>query len=160
MDSRPTPHRLIARAALALLLGASGSAFAIDLLSPQQDPAAFGIVSITGDQTIRMNVVCFQHTVLGSAPDPCSGMLMFHDMAGNTLAAQVVRMAPGEAASLDFTFRAGGLSGIDPCWIPDPTSGRALPTVEVFDSGSGKVALHVNPVTPRVSTIANGARSR
>ena len=160
MDSRHTPQRRFAPALALLLLGASGIASAIDILSPQQDPPAFGIVSITADQTIRMNIVCFGHPVLGSPADPCAGEIMFHDMAGNTLARQVVRMAPGQAASLDFSFRVGSLAGIDPCWIPDPSSGRALPTVEVFDSFSGKVALHVNPVTPRVSTIANGARGR
>jgi hypothetical protein len=98
-------------------------------------------VSITADQTIRMNVVCFEHPVLGSAPDPCAGELMFHDMDGNTLARQVIRLAPGQAAYLEFGFRVGGLSGINPCWIPDPTSGRALPSVEVIDAASGKVAL-------------------
>jgi hypothetical protein len=88
---------------------------------------------------------------------------MFHDITGNIVASQTVKLAPGQAASLDFTFgraSVGPLVGIDPCWIPDPTSGRALPTAEVFDTASGRVALHVNPMTPRVSLIENGARGK
>jgi hypothetical protein len=89
---------------------------------------------------------------------------MFHDMAGNVVARQVVRLRPGGAALLDFSLgpRTGPatLVGIDPCWIPDPSSGRALPTVEVFDSASGRVARHVNPLTPRITFIDGGLRAR
>ena len=169
MHSRHTQRPRFAPALLMFLLsaGATGIAFATIPPEPiranaQEDGPAFGIVSITPDQSIRLNVVCWAHDVLDSPPDPCAGDLMFHDMAGNIVARQPVRLAPGQAASLDFSYgaRVGGLSGIDPCWIPDPTSGRALPTVEVFDTFSGKVAQHVNPVTPRISLIANGARGR
>ena len=148
-------------AAGALALGTmSGSASAFN---PQPDPPGFGIVSINPDQTIRLNVVCWEHEVNGVPPGPCHGELMFHDITGNIVARQFVKLAPGQAASLDFTFgRAspGVLVGIDPCWIPDPTSGRALPTAEVFDTASGRVALHVNPMTPRVSFIEDNARGR
>jgi hypothetical protein len=161
MDTRHPSQRRFAPVLLVLLLGTAGIASAaFDILSPQQDPPAFGIVSIAPDQTLRMNVVCFEHPVLGSPASPCSGELMFHDMAGNVLARTIIYLRPGEATSLDYSFREGRLAGIDPCWIPDPTSGRALPTVEVIDSASGKVSLHVNPVTPRVSAIANGGRGR
>jgi hypothetical protein len=132
--------------------------------NPQPDPPAFGIVSINPDQTIRLNVVCWEHDVDGVPPGPCHGELMFHDITGNIVARQLIRLAPGQAAFLDFTFGRGTSPGIlvgaDPCWIPDPTSGRALPTAEVFDTASGRVALHVNPMTPRVSFIENDARGR
>jgi hypothetical protein len=144
----------------ALFGGMSGTANAFN---PQPDPPGFGIVSINPDQTIRLNVVCWEHDINGLPPGPCKGELMFHDMAGNIVARQAVRLAPGEAAFLDFTMgraSTGVLVGIDPCWIPDPTSGRALPTAEVFDSASGRVALHVNPLTPRVSIIENNAHGR
>ncbi len=146
----------------AVMLGVqSGPAAAFN---PQPDPPAFGIVSINFDQTIRLNVVCWEHVVDGVPPGPCHGDLMFHDMAGNIVAMQTVKLAPGQAAFLDFTpvrgAGSGNLVGIDPCWIPDPTSGRALPTTEVFDTQSGRIALHVNPLTPRVSIIENNARGR
>lgn len=149
-------------AAGALVLGAmSGTAIAFD---PQPDPPAFGIVSINPDQTIRLNVVCWAHEVDDVPPGPCRGELMFHDMAGNTVARQSVRLAPGQAAFLDFTLGVrtspSDLVGIDPCWIPDQHSGRGLPTVEVFDTLSGKIALHVNPLTPRISMVKVDARGR
>ncbi len=149
-------------AAGAVVFGAmSGIANAFN---PQPDPPGFGIVSINPDQTIRLNVVCWEHVVNGIPPGPCHGDLMFHDMAGNIVAMQTVKLAPGQAAFLDFTPVRGAdssnLLGIDPCWIPDPTSGRALPTTEVYDTQSGRVALHVNPLTPRVSIIENDARGR
>jgi len=146
----------------AAALGAmSGTATAFN---PQPEPPGFGIVSINPDQTIRFNVVCWEHVVDGVPPGPCQGEMMFHDMTGNIVARQSVRLAPGEATFLDFTFgertSLGNLVGINPCWIPDPTSGRALPTAEVFDTMSGRVALHVNPLTPRISLISIGARER
>jgi hypothetical protein len=149
-------------AAGAVVLAAlSGTATAFN---PQPDPPAFGIVSINPDQTIRLNVVCWEHPVDGVPPGPCRGDLMFHDMAGNVVAIRSVQLAPGHAASLDFTLGArssvANLVGLDPCWIPDPTSGRALPTAEVFDTVTGRTALHVNPLTPRISIITNDARAR
>lgn len=152
----------IVLAAGAVVLGAmAGTAGAFN---PQPDPPAFGIVSINPDQTIRLNVVCWAHHVDDVPPGPCRGELMFHDMAGNTVARQSVRLAPGQAAFLDFTpgVRAspGDLVGIDPCWIPGPNSGRALPTVEVFDTLSGRIAAHVNPLTPRISIIKIDAHDR
>jgi hypothetical protein len=143
-----------------VLCATSGTASAFN---PQPDPPGFGIVSINPDQTIRLNVVCWEHNVDGVPSGPCRGELMFHDMTGNIVARQTVSLAPGQAAFLDFAFGGtspGVLAGIDPCWIPDPTSGRALPTAEVFDTASGKVALHVNPLTPRISLIGNVVRDR
>ncbi len=154
-------HKLAAACALVVAAATGGPAVAFN---PQPDPPAFGIVSINPDQTIRLNVVCWEHVVEGLSPSSCSGELMFHDTAGNIVARQIVRLPPGGAALLDFSLgpRTGPalLVGIDPCWIPDPTSGRALPTVEVFDTQSGRVARHVNPLTPRISIVGNQARDR
>jgi len=153
--------RTIAAAAAVSLVVATGSAFAFN---PMPEPPAFGIVSINADQTIRLNVVCWEHEVAGMPPSPCSGELMFHDTEGNIVARQIVRLRPGGATLLDFSVGARTspalLVGIDPCWIPDPSSGRALPTVEVFDSASGRVARHVNPLTPRITFVDGGIRAR
>lgn len=152
----------VALAAGALALGAIAVTAAT--FNPQPDPPGFGIVSINPDQTLRLNVVCWEHDVDGVPPGPCHGEMMFHDMAGNVLARQTVKLGPGQATNFDFEYGGkpglGILVGIDPCWIPDPGSGRALPTAEVFDTRSGRILLHVNPVTPRISFIAGGARER
>ena len=140
----------------------AGNALAVSPPEPvRTDPPGFGIVSINPDQTIRLNVVCWEHVVNGVPPGPCSGDMMFHDMAGNVVAIQTVKLLPGHGAVLDFGYgrsAPGSLVGLEPCWIPDPTSGRALPTVEVFDTVTGRTALHVNPLTPRVSIVSNGGR--
>jgi len=153
--------RTIAAAAAVTLGALTSTAHAVN---PIPEPPGFGIVSVNADQTIRLNVVCWEHDVGGQPPSPCSGELMFHDMAGNIVARQLVRLRPGGATVLDFALgprtAPATLVGIDPCWIPDPFSGRALPTVEVFDTASGRVARHVNPVTPRITFIDDGVRGR
>ena len=80
-----------------IMLGVmSGPAVAFN---PQPDPPGFGIVSINPDQTIRLNVVCWQHPVDGIPPGPCSGELIFHDMAGNDVARQTSRWAGNQRPS-------------------------------------------------------------
>jgi hypothetical protein len=142
-------------AAGALVVGAAWTSLAA--FDPQPDPPAFGIISITPDQTIRLNAVCSEHGVNGVPPAPCRAELMLHDAAGNVLVSQIVRLKPGQATFLDYTV---GLRttpservGIQPCVLPDPQRGRVLPTVEVFDSATGQTALLVNPVTPRLSFV-------
>jgi hypothetical protein len=153
--------RTIAAAAAVTLGAMAAPAYAFN---PQPEPPGFGIVSVNPDQTIRLNVVCWEHDVAGLPPTPCSGELMFHDMAGNIVARQIVRLRPGGATVLDYSpgprTSPATLVGIDPCWIPDPLSGRALPTVEVFDTASGRVARHVNPLTPRITFIDGDLRAR
>lgn len=131
---------------------------------PQPDPPAFGVVSITPDQTIRLNAVCSEHGVKGTPPDPCRAELMFHDAAGNVLASKIVRLRPGQSTSLDYTIgvRTDALqrAGIVPCVLPDPEHGRVLPTTEVFDNTNGQTVLVVNPVTPRLSLIAGQVEAR
>jgi hypothetical protein len=153
--------RTIAAAAAVSLGALAVPAYAFN---PIPEPPAFGVVSVNPDQTIRLNLVCWEHEAAGQAPTPCKGELMFHDMAGNIVARQIVWLRPGGATVLDYSLgprtSPATLVGIDPCWIPDPTSGRALPTVEVFDSASGRVARHVNPLTPRITFIEGNLRAR
>ena len=49
------------------------------------DPPGFGPISVKGTQVVRLNVVCFDHTVGYDAPAPCRGEVMFHDAAGKEL---------------------------------------------------------------------------
>ena len=128
------------------------------------DPPAFGIVSITPDETIRIHVVCWAHEVRGVPPGPCDGELIFHDMAGNDLASRTVRLEPGESTFLETAIGVRNSPaqrvGIDPCWLPGPGSGRALPTVEVFETLTGRTAFVTNPVAARISSIKDEAMRR
>ncbi|MDQ2734003.1 MAG: hypothetical protein M3Y55_03215 [Pseudomonadota bacterium] len=150
-------HKQSIRVVALALSALTGAAHAFN---PMSEPPGFGIVSVNADQTIRLNVVCWEHDVDGVPPRPCDGELMFHDMAGNVVARQIVRLRPGGAAYLDYSVgprtSPAALVGINPCWIPAPTSGRSLPTAEVFDSASGRVAAHVNPSTPNITLIGGG----
>ena len=51
-------------AAGALVVGAAWTTLVA--FDPQPDPPAFGVISITPDQTIRLNAVCSAHGVKGS----------------------------------------------------------------------------------------------
>lgn len=121
------------------------------------NPPTFGIVNIVSSQAVRLNVVCSQHGVNGLPPDPCRGTLMFHDAAGNDLQTQEYFLRPGHSMSLVQGFTPGDVAGIhtiiNPCVIPAPNSrGRAIPSVEVFDTVSGKTEVYVSPI-PRLSEI-------
>ena len=154
---RSAVFRKNALLAVAAALVAGGAWTTLVAFDPQPDPPAFGVISITPDQTIRLNAVCSAHGVKGEPAAPCLVELMFHDAAGNVLVSQAVRLRPGQAASLDYsTVRTAGFDrvGIVPCIQPDPARGRVLPTAEVFDSVTGQTAFVVNPVTPRLSFVA------
>jgi hypothetical protein len=142
-------------AAGALIVGAAWTT--LSAFDPQPDPPAFGVVSITPDQTIRLNAVCSEHGVNGFPAAPCKAELMLHDAAGNVLVSQIVKLRPGQTTFLDYTvgLRTTPLDrvGIVPCVLPDPQRGRILPTVEVFDSATGQTAFLAAPVTPRLSFV-------
>jgi hypothetical protein len=128
--------------------------------NPQPDPPAFGLVTIVEGQGIRVNVVCSEHGVGRFPPDPCFGDLMFHDIAGNTLATTEVKLMPGQATSLllPAVRDAAGPIGIDPCWIPAAGSrGHAIPSAEVFNLETGRTMLFLNPASTRLSDFAADA---
>lgn len=125
--------------------------------NPQPDPPGFGLVTLVSGQGIRVNVVCSEHGVRQTPPDPCRGDLMIHNMAGDVLATQRVFLRPGQATSLAFDIprEVGGPVGIDPCWVPNALNqGHAIPSAEVFDTESGRTQLFLNPAVARLSQLA------
>lgn len=119
---------------------------------PQPDPPAFAMATLRGDQTMRMNVFCFEHSINGLPQQSCRGAVMFHDAAGNVLRRGVYDLAPGQSRSFTFnpsTPRPGALIGIVPCIVPDG-GGRAVPNIEVTN-GAGDVLLLINPAVARMS---------
>jgi hypothetical protein len=144
-------------AAFALVFGWN----AVRAFNPQPDPPGFGMVGILPDETIRLNVVCYEHQVGATPPDPCRGELMFHNAVGTVLARRLVSLGPGESASLDFAITpdvnadeteiAAPRLGISPCIIPAPDSGRMIPSAEVISNTTGHTSLFLNVATPRMA---------
>lgn len=142
---------------LAFALGAAAPAAAAG------DPPAFAPVSVSGTQTIALNVTCFEHAV-GSetAPGPCRGEIMFHDAAGRSLKEGAYDLLPGQSVALRLTIPAVNASGLPitrmqivPCVIP--SEGRAIPSVEVYDREAARVVRFDHPASPRTSAFNNGA---
>jgi hypothetical protein len=149
--------RKLAVVAIATVVSVGALYTTATAFDPQPDPPAFGVVSITPDQALRLNAVCAGHGVNGTPPDPCRAELMFHTAAGDTILSRFVELRPGEAAFIDVSpgtrTAAGERVGIIPCIIPGPDSGRLLPTAEVFNTTTGETSLFINPVTPRLTFI-------
>lgn len=118
---------------------------------PQPDPPGFGAVTLRSDQTMRLNVACFDHEVNGEPPSACQGAIMVHDAAGNVLRRGTYDLTPGQTRSFEFVPPAtrASLVSIIPCVIPAP-GGRAIPNVEVTD-GAGNIALLIGPAVARMS---------
>lgn len=147
MRHRPTLFALM----LTIATLAPGIAAAQDVAPV--DPPGFGIVTLVPGEAIKLNVVCFAHSIGELPPGPCRGQLMFHDRAGNLLSERRYDLQPGESA---FLALAPGLSdfvtprlGINPCVIPAP-GGRAVPSVEVIDRRTRHVVRYANPVAARM----------
>jgi hypothetical protein len=116
------------------------------------DPPAFGMTTIRSDQTMRMNVFCFEHAAGPvAAPSACHGTVMFHDVAGNVLRRGTYDLEPGQSRSFVFLPPETRLSlaGIIPCVLPDP-GGHAVPDVEVVDA-DGSVRVLMPPAAAHLS---------
>ena len=42
-----------------------------DGFNPQPEPPGFGLISVDAGQTVRLNVVCFEHAIGDFPPGPC-----------------------------------------------------------------------------------------
>ena len=131
----------------------------VGAFNPQPDPPAFGLVGLNPDQTARLKVVCSNIMIGEIPPGSCRVNLMFSDISGNILKRAAVTLAPGQGAFLDLagsevTFgRDETRFEFEPNNVPAPGSGRVIPTLEVFDSATGRTDLFINPVAPRLSLI-------
>jgi len=124
--------------------------------SPNSDPTVFGVVNIVQGQAVRLSAVCSMYGLNGLPPDPCRGTLEFHDASGNEVQSLPYELMPGHSISLEqgISPAAVGLTHTyTPCLMPAPDNkGRAIPSIEVFDTASGKTEIYVSPI-PRLSNI-------
>jgi hypothetical protein len=166
------PGRRLAILALLGGLAASTSSPGARAFNPQPEPPGrWGLFGIVADQTARVSVVNTSGDPGGWPPGPCRVALAFVDVEGTVVKEAVMTLRPGQATSLDYGFNAppesesGDAIGaaadrlgrqdlrarieiadlVDPgdrqpkSWPPGP----CVPTVEVFETTTGKTAFMV-----------------
>jgi hypothetical protein len=110
-----------------------------------------GMAGLASGQTARLNVVNIGPTT--SSPIPCVLVLAFVDSDGKILKQMVASVAPGKAAFLDLVASTSVWGarleirgvGYNPllspvATVPQPVSCNLVPTLELFDTGTGKTA--------------------
>ncbi len=135
---------------LVILVALFGSS---PVLAAGSNPPGFAPITVKSSQTIRLNVVCFDHSVGTSQPQNCRGDLMFHDAAGRELKRASYELQPGAMTFLQLTVPTSKVL-IVPCVIP-AEGGRAIPSAEVFDRANGRVVLFENPATGNMREFNN-----
>ena len=129
--------------------------------NPQPDPPGFGAIGIIQSQTMRLKVVCL-HNPPGDKTVPCAVQLRFSDASGRVLKQEDRIILPDQGTFLDISaadFRGAGFDGSRGELLPAvlPAIGcRVIPTVEVFDTSSGKTEVFANMAVPRLSFLSLG----
>jgi hypothetical protein len=119
--------------------------------NPQPDPPGFGLVTVEADEILRMNISCFSHPVGGIPPDPCRGVVMFHNAAGEVVGRDEYALRPGQSKSVNLLPPSPIRQvGIVPCILPEP-GGRAIPNLEIVNADSGDTTLLINPAAASMS---------
>ena len=159
--------------AATLALGTLWEVRRVYAFNPQPDPPGFGIVGITRNETLRINIVNLAVADRQSPPDPCRVVLSFRDAQGHPLTngdGQVIRRAvdlqAGESAFLDLNGEQFGIGDTTlPLRVqlrpfvrvvagPQPGLGGlppdpCFPTMEVFDNSTGRTTLF-SAATPQL----------
>lgn len=158
---------------LSAVLATTGAA-SLWAFNSQPDPPSFGAISVLPSETMRLNVVC--HT--SPSEHSCNIALGFNGPDGRPLKQAIVTVQPGAIGYLELSpadlrgiidpnilRRPGGGVPIVPTVVteafpPDPYapsgSRTTIPTVEVYDTVTGKTDLFVNVAAPRLSLFSTG----
>jgi len=102
----------------------------------------FGMIGVTGLQTVRLNVVAFP-------PDPCVGELSFLNAQGVQVGKTLnVQLAPGQAASLDLpgstlVTKLGQRAEVQP--VVTAPNGGCVASTEVYLNGLGATSVYIPP---------------
>jgi hypothetical protein len=156
-------------AVASLAVGLAMATPASRAFNPQPEPPGrWGLFGIVADQTARVSVVNTSADPRGQAPGSCRVSLGFVDSEGVVLKETRLTLRPGQATSLDYEFGAppergdavGGTAGrgrqdlrarIEIGNLVDPGDreprflplGPCVPTVEVFETATGRTAFTV-----------------
>lgn len=162
----------LALVALLAAAAASTSSPRVRAFNPQPEPPGrWGLFGIVADQTARVSVVNTSGDPGGYPPGPCRVALAFVDVGGQVLEETRTVLAPGQAASLDYAFapppegdRGEAGASADRVgrqdlrarieivnFAPPPDGDRpqvvppgpCVPSVEVFETASGRTAFSV-----------------
>lgn len=162
----------LALVALLAAAAASTSSPRVRAFNPQPEPPGrWGLFGIVADQTARVSVVNTSGDPRGYPPGPCRVALAFVDVEGTVLKEALMTLRPGQATSLDYGFasppepESGDAIGatadrlgrqdlrarIEIADLVDPGDrepksfppGPCVPTVEVFETTTGKTAFMV-----------------
>lgn len=155
-------QRLIALVVLLAAGAAAGGARSRKAwaFNPQPEPPGrWGMFGIVEGQTARVSVVNTSDDPHGYPPGPCRVGLAFVDADGAVLKETRLTLRPGQATALEFIwFERSGASGrqdlrarIDIADLVDPgdrgprlfTPGPCVPSVEVFETATGRTAFLV-----------------
>ena len=151
---------------------ATGSSSRAQAFNPQPEPPGrWGLFGIVAEQTARVSVVNTSPDPGGHAPGSCRVSLAFVDSEGIVLKETRLTLRPGQATSLDYGFQEPPEPGRDDA--VGATAGRAdrqgraranrdreprrsggweprflplgpcVPTVEVFETATGRTAFMV-----------------
>ncbi len=146
---------------------ASAGAATLWGFNPQPDPPGFGAITMLPSQAMRLNVVCHNPP----SDHACNIALGFNGPDGRTLKQAMVRVLPGAIGYLELSpadlrgivdpnfRRAGGGIAVVPTVVPEvlpPDPYRVIPSVEVYDTVTGKTDLFVNVAAPRLSLFKSG----
>ena|SRR5438445_780609 len=129
--------------------------------NPQPDPPGFGAIGIIQSQTMRLKVVGL-HNPPGYKTESCAVQLNFSDASGRMLKQDNRIILPDQITFLDISaadLRGAGFDGSRGELLPAvlPAVGcRVIPTVEVFDTLSGKTEVFANMAVPRLSFLSLG----
>lgn len=113
-------------------------------------PAAFGLVGLVSDQTLRLNAVNIGVAPRSGQARPCQVRLGFADIDGGSIIDPGIKtLRPGQGAFVDLDARGildpGSRGQVRPVALrgPDTRSCRVVFTAEVIDPGS-RTAVHIS----------------
>jgi hypothetical protein len=160
-------------ACLVIASGAAILASRAGAFNPQPEPPGrWGLFGISEGQTARLSVVNISGDPNGFTAGPCRVALAFVDASGTVLKSTQVSLRPGQSTSIEYGFQApaepersdalsvaGDRLGrqdlrartdiVNFAAPPDPERGRSVPpgpcvpTVDVFETATGRTAFTV-----------------
>ncbi len=142
--------RALTFACAALLVVIAGGRI-VNAFNPQPDPpAVFGMIGITPEDTLQLNLVNVE--IPGLPPGPCKATLRFLNSSGVILKQLAITVKPTQAASFTITgaeVGGGFRTEVHPVLsLPSSeiTGCSAIGSVEVFNTTSGETTLFAHPM--------------